>query len=146
MFGNVLDFSVRGIEYQLGWEPWRGSRLRWQQSFSHLEWADPVRNLVAQHQPPARASTLACMQQLPRGFDLALMWYERTQMTWDKDTIDRMLPAASRVDLRLARNWRFDGRKAELALTVQALNGEQQESRTDFLFKRRTFLTLKLEH
>lgn len=86
------------------------------------------------------------MQQLPRGFDLALMWYERTQMTWDKDTIDRMLPAASRVDLRLARNWRFDGRKAELALTVQALNGEQQESRTDFLFKRRTFLTLKLEH
>ena len=148
VFGNVLDFSVRGIEYQLGWEPWRGSRLRWQQSFSRLEWADPPRNLIAQYQPPARASALAWMQQLPQGYDLALMWFGRSEMTWGKDDDShvRMLPAANRVDLRLARNWRFDGRKAELALTVQALNGDQFESRTDFLFKRRTFLTLKLEH
>ena len=146
VFGNVLDFSVRGIEYQLGWEPWRGSRLRWQQSFSRLEWADPQRNLIAQYQPPARASALAWMQQLPQGYDLALMWYERTQMTWDKDTIDRMLPAASRVDLRLARNWRFDGRKAELALTVQALNGDQIDGNASYQFKRRAFLTLKLEN
>ena len=57
-----------------------------------------------------------------------------------------MLPAASRVDLRLAKRWRTGGRKAEVALTVQALDGAHLESRRDFLFERRAFLTLRLEH
>ena len=148
VFGNLLDFTVRGVEYQLNWEPRRGSQLRWQQSFSQLDWADPAQNQAFEHQPPARASTLAWLQQLPQGFDLALMWHERGVMTWAKDepTHIRLLPAASRIDLRLARPWRIEGKKAELALTVQALNGTQLESRTDFLFQRRVFVTLKLEN
>ena len=146
VFGNLLDFTTRGVEYQLGWEPRPGSRLRWQQSFTQLDWADPQRNRVPQHEPPARASTLTWFQQLPQGLELALMMHERTQMSWDQSIDDRMLPPASRVDLRLARLWRTDGRKTELALMVQALNGDQFESRQYFQFRRRAFLTLKLEH
>jgi hypothetical protein len=77
-------------------------------------------------------------------------------MTWDRDEDnkgllpkfhDRLLPAASRVDLRLAKRWRTGGgTKAEAALTVQALDGDHFESRMGFLFQRRTFLSLRLEH
>ncbi len=146
-FGNRLDFTVQGVEYQLSWEPRRGSRLNWQQSFTQLDWDDPVRNATPHNQPPARASTLALWQQLPKGFDFALMWHERGAMTWDQDdrSHDRLLPAASRVDLRLAKAWRVNGRKVESALTLQALDGAHADSRNSFLFQRRAFLTLKLE-
>ena len=148
VFDNQLDFTVRGLEYQLNWEPRQGTRLQWQQNFSQLEWAQAERNVVDQNQPPARASTLAWFEQLPHGFDFTLIRHERSAMSWDKDDVDhdRMLPAASRVDLRLAKRWRTGGRKAEVALTVQALDGAHLESRRDFLFERRAFLTLRLEH
>jgi iron complex outermembrane recepter protein len=144
---NEEGFTLKGVEYQLSWTPRPGSRLQWQQSFNQLDWDDPKRDAAFRHQPPARASTLAWWQQLPRGFDLALMWHERGKMTWDQyyKGDDRILPAASRVDLRLARPWRLNGSKGEWAFTVQALDGGQAESRVDFLFRRRAFLTLKLE-
>jgi len=156
VFDNQLDFTVRGVEYQLNWEPRQGTRLQWQQSFSQLEWADAARNATAHNQPPARSSALAWFEQLPRGFDFTLMRYQRSEMTWDRDEDDRtlqpqlhdrLLPAASRVDLRLAKRWRTGGgSKAEAALTVQALDGDHFESRRGFLFQRRAFLTLRLEH
>jgi iron complex outermembrane receptor protein len=146
IFDNRLDFTVRGVEYQLSWKPGPGSRLNWQQAFTQLDWDDPSRNAQAYNQPPARASTLAWWQQLPQGFDLTLIWHERSPMTWGKGSRDRLLPAASRVDLRLARPWRFHGSKAEWALTVQALNGGYAENDVDNIFQRRTFLTFKVEH
>lgn len=141
MFDNLAAFSVRGVEYQWRWSPSEGTRLQWQQNFSQLEWTDPAR--ASDHQPPARTSTLAWFQTLPRGIDMTLMWHERGAMTWDTDM--RVLPGTSRLDLRLAHPWRFGSTKAETAVTLQALNGDQVEGYQDYLFKRRAFLTLKLE-
>ncbi len=148
VFDNQLDCTVRGVEYQLNWVPRHGTRLQWQQNFSQLEWAEAARNGITQHQPPARASTLAWFEQLPLGFDFTLMRHERSEMSWDRDEVNhnRLLPAASRVDLQLAKRWRTGGSKAEAALTVQALDGSHLESRRDFMFERRAFLTLRLEH
>ena len=146
VFDNLLDLSVRGFEYQLSWEPRRGSRLQWQQNWSHLEWADPERNASPHNQPPARASSLAWFQQLPQDFDLTLLRHGRSMMTWDRDFKAGILSAASRTDLRLARRWSSGGHKSELAFTVQALDGDVSESRQNMIFKRRAFLTLKLEH
>ena len=148
IFANLLDLTVRGIEYQLNWEPRHGTRLQWQQNFSQLEWADAEKNAGYEHQPPGRASSLAWFQQLPRGYDLMLMRHERSKMTWDRDVMsrDRLLPAESRVDLLLAKHWRIGGSKAEAAFTVQALDGDYFDTRQSFRFKRRAFLTLRLEH
>ena len=98
-------------------------------------------------------STLAWLQSLPRGIDLALMWHEREAMTWAGRA--QTLPSARRLDLRLARPWRLEGgRKAEVALTLQSLNGDQLEFNSirggdkhyQYQFERRTLLTLRLEH
>ncbi len=142
-FDNLGAFTVRGLEYQWHWSPRSGTQLQWQQNFSQLEWADQIRNT---NLPPLRASTLAWLQSLPRGIDLALMWHEREAMTWGNEL--QTLPSARRLDLRLSHPWRLEsGRKAEVALTLQSLNGDQIESRLGggYQFERRVFLTLRLE-
>ncbi len=150
LFDNLASFTLRGIEYQLNWSPGSGTQLQWQQNFSQLDWSDPARNT---NQPPSRASTLAWLQSLPRGIDLALMWHEREAMSWAGTA--QTLPSSRRLDLRLAHPWRLEGgRKAEVALTLQALNGDQTEFHSSltggrlyqYQFERRAFLTLKLEH
>lgn len=150
LFDNIASFTVRGIEYQLNWSPHSGTQLQWQQNFSQIEWSDHVRST---NLPPPRASTLAWLQSLPRGLDLALMWHEREAMTWAGSA--QTLPSARRLDLRLAHPWRLEGgRKAEVALTLQSLNGDQLEFNSStsgskpyqYQFERRAFLTLRLEH
>lgn len=142
LLDNLASFTVRGIEYQWRWSPRAGTQLQWQQNFSQLEWSDPIRNT---NRPPPRASTLAWLQTLPPGIDLALMWHERAAMSWGNES--QTLPSARRLDLRLARPMRLGGSKAEVALTLQALNGDQLESRlgAGYQFQRRAFLTLRLE-
>lgn len=150
LLDNITSFTVRGIEYQLNWSPRSGTQLQWQQNFSQLEWADPARST---NLPPPRTSTLAWLQSLPRGIDLALMWHERDAMSWAGTA--QTLPSARRLDLRLARPWRLEGgRKAEVALTLQSLNGDQIEFNSrlsgnrqyQYQFERRAFLSLRLEH
>jgi iron complex outermembrane receptor protein len=144
LLDNLGSFAVRGLEYQLSWSPDAGIRLQWQQNFSQLEWSDPTRNT---NWPPPRASTMTWLQSLPSGIDLALMWHERAAMSWGGEP--QTLPSARRLDLRLAHPWRLEsGSKAEVALTLQSLNGDQTESRLagGYQFQRRAFLTLRLEH
>ena len=141
LFENVGAYTVRGVEYQLRWTPSADTRLQWQQNFSQLDWDDAAR--AASNQPPARASTLAWFQSLPRDVDMTLIWSERGQMTWSQQA--QWLPSMRRVDLRLAHPWRLERGKAELALTVQGLNGDVVEGLPGYLLRRRAFLTLRLE-
>lgn len=142
LMGNLSALTVRGIEYQLSWSLREGSRLQWQQNFGKLEWSD-IRS-ANDRQPPMRASSLAWFQALPGERDLALLWHERSEMSWQRLT--QRIPAYRRLDLRLAQRWRMGSSKAETALTLQALNGDQTDSRPEYAFKRRAFLTLKLEN
>ncbi len=150
LLDNIAAFTMRGIEYQLSWSPRDGTQLQWQQNFSQLKWSDPSRST---NLPPPRASTLAWLQSLPGGIDLALLWQEREAMSWAG--VAQTLPSARRLDLRLAHPWRLEGgRKAELALTLQSLNGNQIEFDSlrnvgpnyRYQFERRAFLSLRLEH
>jgi iron complex outermembrane receptor protein len=141
LFENVGAYAVRGVEYQLRWTPGADTRLQWQQNFSQLDWSDAAR--ASSNQPPVRASTLAWFQSLPGRVDMTLLWYERGPMTWGGPA--QQLPSMRRVDLRLAHPWRLERSKAEVALTVQGLNGDVVEGRPEYLLRRRAFLTLKLE-
>lgn len=141
MLDNLEAFTLKGVEYQLGWTLSQGSRLQWQQSFNQLDWEGAAQ--AGNHQPPGRISTLAWFQSLPAGRELTLIWHERDSMTWQRPA--QAVPSFSRVDLRLAQRWRIGSTKAEAAITLQALNGDQIDLRPEYSFEPRAFLTLRLE-
>ncbi len=142
-YTNLPGITARGLEYQLRWSPADGTDLWLNQSWENYTWQEAGRS---KRVPPGRATTLAWFQQLPKGVELMLMWHALGPMPW-RSAIE-ILPASDRVDLRVAYPFRWSGAKAEVALTVQALDGEQKEFLTAgrYAFERRAFVTLRLEY
>jgi len=143
---NGAELWVRGVEYQLAWEPHPGTKLLLNQGFSRLTRPSaPTPEKAAERLPPSQLTTIAWLQQLPHKWDFTLLYYGRSSMTWR--TRDVRLPNAHRVDVRLARPFQWNGTRAEAALTVQALNGDQVEFTTKVpsVFTRRAFATLSME-
>ncbi len=145
-FVNGTSLRVLGWEYQLQWEPWEGARLLLNQSFSRLRRPEGLpANVYGERLPPSQLTTVAWLQQLPQNWDLSLLFYGRTGMTWR--TQAARLPGTERVDIRLAKQFRLGATRGEAALTVQALGGDETEftSLVRSVFSRRAFATLKLE-
>ena len=138
-YANTEDFSIRGLEYQLKWRPWRGGQLVFNQAFIDIGIKDLSSSLAA----PKMASTLALFQKLPGGLDLSLMHY-----VGGAATLQGSWPNASmnRTDLRLGLPLRLGAKKAELALVVQNLGLPYQDFDPAFTFQRRAFVTLQVEN
>lgn len=140
-FENLAGFRVRGLEYQLKWEPVPGSQWLLNQSFNRL-----VRPPGGEFErrPPSQSTTLGWMQQLPQGWELALFLHTRTGMVW---RAVGPLGNTQRLDLRLAKRLRWGGTRAEVAGVVQSLNGDRAEFTTQVpsQFTRRAMVSLKLE-
>lgn len=147
--GNVVDDYVNkpglrttGLEFQLRWSPREGSVLWFNQNLQDSEHENP---LLFERKAPRHASTLALFQKLPASMNLTVMYHALGRMTWrgGKD----LLPPTQRLDLRLDYPFRIGTTRAEAALTVQALNGDQPEflPSANFRFQRRAFGTLRLE-
>lgn len=145
-FANGSSLRVRGLEYQLSWEPWSGSRVLLNQSFSRLlRPAGLPATFYTERLPPSQLTTLAWFQQLPHDWDVSFLYHGHSGMTWR--TQAARLPSTQRVDVRVAKQFRLGQTRAEAAVTVQALGGDQVEftSQVPSVFTRRAFASLKLE-
>jgi iron complex outermembrane receptor protein len=145
-FVNGNSLRVLGWEYQLQWEPLEGSRLLLNQSFSRLLRPEGLpANLYGERLPPSQLTTVAWLQKLPQNWDFSLLFYGRTGMTWRTQAAS--LPGTERVDVRLAKQFRWANNRAEAAVTVQAISGDQIEftSLVPSVFERRAFATLRVE-
>ena len=73
---SALDFvnrtgpRLQGIEYQLAWRPWSGTRVEFAEAQVSSK---PGFRADEAREAPYRSSALAWYQDLPRGFDLALI-------------------------------------------------------------------------
>jgi len=139
---NQPGLRTTGIEYQLRWSPREGTVLWFNQNLLNFKRENTA---LFEHEPPRHASTLALFQKLPASMNLTVMYHALGRMTWraGKD----QLPPTQRLDLRLDYPFRVGSTRAEAALTVQALNGDQPEflPSSNFRFQRRAFGTLRLE-
>ncbi len=139
---NKPGLSTTGVEYQLRWSPREGTVLWFNQNLIDLKRENAA---LYEREPPRHASTLALFQKLPAGMNLTVMVHALGRMTWRgrKD----QLPPTQRLDLRLDYPFRLGSTRAEAALTVQALGGDQSEflPSSSFRFQRRAFGTLRLE-
>lgn len=99
---------------------------------------------------PESTSTLFLTQQLPSGL-LFSVNHQYSEPLWvQKDgpstgNGDGLRQYIHRTDWRLSKSLRFGQRRGELALTVQNQGQPYADFAKEFLFKRRAFVTLRID-
>ena len=138
---NNEDFLIRGLEYQLKWQPWSGTEWRLNQTWMNIASVNPATVLAA----PKLTSALMLFQKLPGGLDLSVMYQNSGFMAPQGASADKKA-AMTRTDLRLSAPLRFGANRGELSLVLQNLGSPYQDFAPDFRFQRRAFVMLQIEH
>jgi len=136
---NLAAARLRGVEFQLDWQPSSASRVRVGQSWVSIRSNDAE---IAHSAPTSTTSVLAS-QRFGDGFTASAGYYRNGPLTWLEDGAP--VPASDRLDLRIAQRFRFAGHHAEAALVGQALAGSSTEFNPLFRFTRRAFGSLTLD-
>ncbi|MBD5803647.1 Colicin I receptor precursor [Azoarcus sp. Aa7] len=161
----IQDIRIDGVEYQWKWQPLDATRLMVSQSFIRIDSEysggalTPTSNLVtrrgrkelvdafAEESAPRRASSLLWMQKLPYGLEGSVARYWVDPMRWTRNTA---VGSYVRTDARLGYPFRIAGQGGELAYTVQSLDGDHGEfksngSPADRVVGRRHWVSLRLD-
>ncbi|MCF8159810.1 MAG: TonB-dependent receptor [Polaromonas sp.] len=143
-FYNSEGFSIRGLEYQLNWKPWQGAQVGFNQARTRISVSNPRSDSSLDFVVPKLASTLFFTQSLPADLELSVLHQDggTTSLQGSSDT-NR---AFTRTDVRLAKALRWGVRRGEFALVVQNLGEPYLDFAPEFEFRRRAFLTLRLDN
>ena len=121
-YKNAIDAEARGVEYQVQWRPRVGTRFWFAQSRT-----DARSNIQPEVriQTPNNSYSAAWFQDLPYEWELSLMYWHVSTMTWRGE--GSRLPSYGSTNVRVAKHLRLGGVRTELALTVQATEGDHYE-------------------
>lgn len=138
---NGQRVAIEGLEYQWRWQPLEGTRLLFNQAFTHIYagYRDDLvtttgpstllnTHLQTQQSAPRRSATAMWMQQLPFGLEFSATHHWVGEMKWTRNT--RVIPYR-RLDLRLGYPFRVAGMSGEISYTLQSANGEHGEYKYD---------------
>ncbi len=142
-YANDENFAIKGLEYQLKWQPWRGAQVIFNQAYTHIGSIRATAGTALA--APELASTLAFFQKFPGGPELTLMHQDNSTATLHGAGRGSQV-AMTRTDLRLGWPLRFRTRSGEVAVVVQNLGTPYQDFKKIFEFQRRSFITLNLEY
>lgn len=138
-FVNGQDLSIRGLEYQLRWEPMPRAELTLNQTFTRIDArTDSLllsRDAVAaakarrhmEHSAPRVATMLRWRQRFASGLEASVTHYRYGHLHW---TADSEVESYGRTDLRLAHPFTVGRSRAELSLTAQGIGGTREEYRS----------------
>jgi iron complex outermembrane receptor protein len=136
---NTPGPTLRGVEYQLDWQPVAGTRVLYNEA--HLrktpgtsEDADDV---------PRRTSAVMWLQALPGGLEGSLSATFSTPVQWEGGA--SRVSEARRIDLRLGKPFRSGSLRGEVALVAQSVNGGHEIYEPALKQNRRTFITLRFD-
>jgi len=140
-FDNRDDFTVRGGDLQLNWQPVPELRLSAQYARAFIEADDSIDRDLPQSTPRNNFSLLA-RYDLGQGWTASAGVYRSGRMKWlsEGDTTQ----AFTRWDARLARRWTWQGHEVEAAMVGQNLGKDYEEFRDANIFSRRVYGSLSL--
>ncbi len=141
---NGSDCTIHGLEYQLNWKPWQGAQVGFNQAYIRIALSQPVTNLSFAFSAPARASTLFFTQKLAAGVEVSLTHQDNSASNLQSSS-EYVVPV-TRTDVRVSKALRWGERRGELALVVQNLGEPYADFDSRFEFRRRAFLTLRLDN
>lgn len=143
-FYNSEGFSIHGLEYQLNWKPWQGAQVGFNQAYTRISFSSPLLDPDLAFAVPDLASTLVFTQKLAAGMELTLSHQDSgTTFLQGAGSYKR---AMTRTDVRLGKTLRWGARRGELALVVQNLGEPYLDFDARSEFRRRAFLTLRLDN
>ena len=141
---NSGSLEVRGGDLQLNWQPTSAFRLSVQYARVFIS-TSPALDLVdddVTDSAPRDSFSLLARHDLGQGWAASAGVYHSGRMTWLGD--GDPTPAFTRVDVRLARSWNWQGHKAEAAVMGQNLGKDYNEFRDTNVFSRRVYGSLSL--
>jgi iron complex outermembrane receptor protein len=138
-FDNRGDFTVRGGDLQLNWQPVPGLRLSAQFARAFIEADAAVDKDLTQSAPRNNFSLLA-RYELGQGWTASAGVYRSGRMKWLSE--GDVTQAFTRWDARLARRWDWQGHEVEAALVGQNLGEDYEEFRNTNIFSRRVYGSL----
>jgi iron complex outermembrane receptor protein len=120
---NAIDAEARGFEYQVQWRPQLGTRVLFAQSQTTVY---PDSKALGQAiNTPNNSYSFAWFQDLPSGWEMALMYVHVSTMSWRGEPA--RLPDYGVTNVRVAKHFRLGGARSELALTVLSADGDHYE-------------------
>lgn len=143
-YANGDSFSIRGLEFQWTGRPWAGAQLGFNQAFSRMVFSSPPVHTELMDAVPAAASTLFFTQQLPLGLSFSLNHQNSDPFRLQKTGYYKQF--ITRTDWRVSKHLRFGRQTGEIALTVQNQGQPYADFDVSFAFKRRAFVTLRLDN
>jgi iron complex outermembrane receptor protein len=146
---NIQEDQISGVELQLNWAPSAATKVLLAQTWTdvHVSSSAGVESQFrTAHGAPRYAASLALMRSFDDGWHLSLMHQQTDDVALMSISDNKWLFSMQRTDLRLAKDLRLGGSKAELGLVVQDLDDPFQDGDRKFRFNRRAMLTLKIEN
>ena len=146
IYRNTESSTIRGLEYQLGFQPLAATRVLWSQTWTRIDVntsVDEVRTYRTEAGAAPRATSLSVVHTLAPGWDVSLGYNVSDGIAlMSSDSGERY--TLERTDVRLARTFRWGATKAELALTVQNIGPASRDGDSKFYFDQRANVALRL--
>lgn len=143
-YSNIGKATSRGGELQLRWRP--ADRLdvnaHYARVFLDTNTTEPGFNQDIPKSAPRNSGGLLARYRLNHGWEVSLFAQHSETQKWL--TPGDETEAFTRVDLRLARRWKWQGYDLDAALVGQNLGNDYQEFRDTNVFSRRVYGSLSL--
>jgi iron complex outermembrane receptor protein len=139
-FYNVGSATQRGYEAQLKWQPRPNTQILANYAFLHID-----SGITEQRYSPSHLSGLHLMHRFPGEIDMTLSHYWVSAF---EPIGQGLLPAYKRLDARLAKRFKLDGLRGQVALTWQNLTGTYHEfigDNASNLFDSRAYMQFQLD-
>lgn len=146
---NGQNNQISGAELQLTWQPGAATRVFLSQTWTDIQVSTSTGTEAAYrtaHGAPRYAASLAVMHSLDAGWHLSLMHQVADDQALMSISDNKWLYSMQRTDVRLAKDLRLGGRKAELGFVVQNLGNAFQDGDQKFRFRQQALLSLKVEN
>lgn len=146
---NLTKNEISGAELQLTWQPTPATRVFLSQTWTSINVSTSTgveSRYRTTHGAPLYAASLAVMHSFDAGWHLSVMHQQADDVALMSISDNKWLFSMQRTDLRLAKDFRLGGKKAEIGLVVQNLDDPYEDGDHKFYFRRRAMLTLKIEN
>jgi iron complex outermembrane receptor protein len=138
---NAFHGHVYGGEYQLQWRPDDQTRLILNQAVAKANGND---ERDFDEAVPRHTFSVLAMRDFDGGFTGSIGYYYVSGQEWQAD--GDFIESYERLDLRLAKRWKTDGNRYELALVAQNLLADYSEYEDENDFVHRVYGSFRIWH